>query len=253
MFSGTTGTSIAFMAGGVDPANAPFRVRFDGHVTATSGDIAGALAAGSITTDKLAAQAITTEKLAAGAITGDIINGGTITGVTISGVTVNSSTFNAGSNIVISGGGISFAAGGDDDSRALHWSNGCRILGRTDIDSLHLRGPGGSGGQMNIYPGSVIIWGNQGVSRGIEITTDAMYPTGNQNMDLGISGNYWRHAFISNDIFWDNPPASSSADHPVVWNSAQGKLYERNDCVASFSGTPASITIVGGLVTAISS
>jgi hypothetical protein len=199
-----------------------------GSITATQ------IASGTITATQIAAGTITADKMSVSSLSAIQANLGTVTinttGSISSGKTsctsgtgfwlaynggspqvcigVGSSGFIwDGSNIQLYASGVEIDdahgikldnAGSDSDfARSVWWSNGAIVQGRNDVSSLHLRSPGSTFSQINLYENCCIeLWGKGDGNASVNITDTALYPDG--AMDLGLaspSGNRWKNLY----------------------------------------------------------
>jgi hypothetical protein len=96
-------------------------------------------------------------------------------------------------------------AGSDSDfARSIWWSNGAIVQGRNDVSSLHLRSPGSTFSQINLYENCCInFWGKGDGNASMALDDDTLYPDPDRGLNLGASGHRWESAWIRSLIHLD--------------------------------------------------
>jgi hypothetical protein len=209
----TGGDDVRFFAGSATPANAPFRVTESGALTATSATLTGTV----------------------NATAGYFGDASTDVAIDASGIVVGSSgrVSAGGGAVTLDSSGVTIANGSSSYNK-LKWDDGSVI--------------GSSGDLLSIAADtSVYLYGS---SVGLRAYNAAFEPTTSGAINLGGTSLRWNDFFIAGDIYWDSPPATGSADYPMVWSSSAKALYYKNDAA---SGTGCTvITAENGIVTSCS-
>lgn len=151
-------------------------------------------------------------------------------------------------------GGLLFQGGsGSDDSRSIRWSDGSRIIGRTDVSALHLAGPGGgTWSQINMYSDMLMLWGGTG-SGGKSIYLDqSVLAPDHVELDLGSDADPWFNIVFDGDLRWWDPPTTVEPDWPLVWSPSTKNVYVRDNGFTGEVFGPTYINVIGGLVVACS-
>jgi hypothetical protein len=222
LYSGATGASRvvmssdgvdAFWAGAVNAVDAPFRVTatgaltassatITGNITATSGNVLAALAAGSITAAKIAAGTITATQIASGTITATQIAsntitagniaGGTITGAKIAAGTITASNLSVGTLSAISAN-LGTVTAGTLTAVTVQSSGGDMVINNSGITLGGSQSTAGaikfSGGPQIYTTGSYLVVDGSGASTGVALV-------GNAHVS-GLAGSGNRHVCVT--------------------------------------------------------
>src|SRR5690606_17263123 len=99
--------------------------------------------------------------------------------------------------------------------------NGSRIMERTDVSSLHLRGPGIS--TINLYAAMACMWADG--PHGVCIDSTAQFPETNMSLQLGKSGQRYSIGYLDQ--------VSLANQFPILFEHSNFKNSNQYLCVDS--------------------
>jgi hypothetical protein len=215
--SGTTSAGIysagttRFFAGSSNVDAAPFMVKESGALTATNATLTGTV----------------------NATAGYFGDGATDVSIDSQGLSVGSSgrISAGGGSVTINSDGIELQSGSGNTNR-YRFSDGSYLQ---------------SNAGYSVFKGSTTTALAQS-STEVQVSSSAFYSANGH--DLGTSGSPWRDLYINRDVYLQNPPTTTNADYPIVWNSGSKALYYKTDGTTVNSCT--TVNTESGIVTACS-
>jgi len=212
----TGGDDVRFWAGSSDIGTAPFRVTEGGALTATNASISGTVNASA----------------------GYFGNSSNDVSIDSDGIVVGSSgRISAGGGAVtIGNGGIELDTGANSVNQ-YRFDNGAYTRAFS-TDGIILQAPGQ-------------VWFQLDGGALITMDTGSFSPSNNSNSNLdlgGSGGREWVDFYLDSDFVWNNPPGSTSAIAPLVWNGGDYKVYRKTNTATSCTNAT-SIDAEYGIIT----